>query len=126
MSNTNHHVVNKSFGPSASTANPIRVAGSVEKAVNGQRVYRYGKTTGWTYGITHRTNISINASGTTLLGMSESSFNTLPQSGDSGGPVYIYAGGYKICGILSGSNSSYGYYTPFGLITDKGYSAKSS
>ena len=125
LSNTTHSIVNKAFGPAENASNPIRVTGSVDKAINGQRIYRYGRNSKWTYGTVIDTDIDITYDGATIRGLTRASFSESVIPGDSGGPIYIYQNGYKVCGILDAYSTltpTTGYYTPFLLIADKGFS----
>lgn len=124
LSNTKHTIINKAFGPSGTTQNPIRVTGSVPKAVNGQSIYNYGITTKWKGGKVISTNMTLVVSGVILRGMTKVKYTTSTKAGDSGSPVYIYNGGYKLCGIHGGGDGTYSHYTPFELISDKGYSVR--
>ncbi|MGI6545581.1 MAG: S1 family peptidase [Fastidiosipilaceae bacterium] len=126
LSYTNHTIVNKAFGPTNSTSSPIRVTGSVPKAVNGQTVYSFGQSSKWKTGTVIQTNMSLRVSGITLLGMTKVQYNIPSQAGDSGGPVYVYNNGYKVCGIHGGGDGTYSHYTPFELISDKGFTVKTN
>ena len=113
LSNTEHSIVNKSFGPSESSSNPIRVTGYSAEPPRGVSVFAYGQHNGWSIAKVIDSDVTVNVSVlgqvTTIKGLTvlKTSSGRVGH-GDSGGPVYIYNGnGYSVCGIISSRSVSH-------------------
>ena len=85
-----------------------------KSSVEGMKVNRYGKTSGFKTGTVLATNISTTLDGVVCYGLVEVSADSTPQPGDSGGPVYY---GSNFYGTVTGYNTSgVWFYSPSGAV----------
>ena len=70
---TEHSIVNKSFGPSESSSNPIRVTGYSAEPPRGVSVFAYGQHNGWPIAKVIDSDVTVNVSAlgqvTTIKGL---------------------------------------------------------
>ena len=87
-------------------ANPFfQITGERPYPTVGQILNKVGRTTGWTYGPVTETCFNSLAVGTTHVRLCNSAVNAGSAGGDSGSPVFAFAGGGKVVGknvILQG------------------------
>ena len=105
----------------------------------GTDVYAYGCNTGLVSGTISHVNVNIvgdfitnngwvHAGINGLIGFAPSPSSSTIQSGDSGGPVFMYYLnlGAQFLGNLSANNSSYVYYSPVSYAQADGFTVKTS
>ncbi len=114
------------------------IIGTYSSIPEGTTIYKYGQSTGLSYGTVTRAAINTafeyHNEGSTMIyyvrGLYKSSLQksdgTSPISGgDSGGPVFLYNGtGYVLHGIVSAQEGTYMYSTPIYYAVDAGFTVK--
>lgn len=133
---------NKVYGTSSSVFRQISGTAYTSATPVGTTVYKYGASEGYAVGTVSYVNQTVRYKQVTTVQVSGLNFFTISLSagydvdtGDSGGPVYIYSSGaYKLVGTISGgptSNSSAQYsktiyYNPIYYAEYAGFTVKTS
>ncbi|MDR1117156.1 MAG: S1 family peptidase [Oscillospiraceae bacterium] len=136
-------ITNSSYSPTnkvRDATSTVAITGYYSSLPVGTAVYKYGSTTGYSYGTVTAVNLTIltsdgyssyNVRGITSCSMRNSSGTTPGDGGDSGGPFYINDGAYKISGTYSSHGSYSGvyrtlYFSPIYYAIDAGFTPKTN